>query len=177
MAVLLFFTGLLAVGIGSLWFIIAWFSVSILWGLACLFIPFVSFVFVFVHWEKARMPILVQMVGILLMVSAFFVGGECYTREFSASFRQYISQNFPEQYKQLGQLPSGDLLPSIKDFSGSGDNLPLEQDKQEGSEAEPAPKPGQKRIYKCVDANGRVTYSEQACEKQEVKTINISTTL
>jgi hypothetical protein len=175
MAALLFFLGLFIFVVGGLMFLVAWFSVSILWGLGCLFIPLVSIVFVFAHWDKAKTPLLAQVIGLILMVSALFVGGENFTRQYSVSFQQYMSQNYPDQYKKMGELPSGDMLPSIKDLY-SPDAEESDGNSSQSLEAN-TPLPGQKVIHKCVDAKGRVTYTEQRCANDTVKTINIKPSL
>lgn len=54
---LIFIGGLIALVYGFLLLITA-FRESILWGLGYLFIPFVSLIFVIVHWEEAKDPFL-----------------------------------------------------------------------------------------------------------------------
>ena len=54
---LIFIGGLIALVYGFLLLITA-FRESILWGLGYMFIPFVSLIFVIVHWEKAKDPFL-----------------------------------------------------------------------------------------------------------------------
>lgn len=61
-------TFLLAIGgailvFGNIWFVINAFRVSILWGLGCLFLPFVSFFFLFTNWDKAKQPFLISLLG------------------------------------------------------------------------------------------------------------------
>ena len=41
--------GVILAFIGNIWFLVAAFRVSIWWGLACLFLPFVSLFFLIVH--------------------------------------------------------------------------------------------------------------------------------
>lgn len=53
--------------IGGLWLLIVAFRTSILWGLAC-FIPFVSLIFVFTHWEESKAPFLTSLLGAILIV-------------------------------------------------------------------------------------------------------------
>ncbi|MFC1827334.1 excalibur calcium-binding domain-containing protein [Thermodesulfobacteriota bacterium] len=53
--------------IGSFGYLIATFRTSIIWGLSCLFLPFVSFIFLFVHWEKASKPFFTSMTGIAII--------------------------------------------------------------------------------------------------------------
>lgn len=50
------------------------FRTSILWGLGCLFVPFVALIFVVVHWDEAKTPFLrgllaipFYIVGIILL--------------------------------------------------------------------------------------------------------------
>lgn len=66
-------SGLIVFLIGSVGFLIATFRAGILWGLSCMFLPFVSFVFLFVHWKTASKPFLVSIVGIaILFLSTIF---------------------------------------------------------------------------------------------------------
>lgn len=69
--------GLILMGIGgialfifSIMLLIEAFKESVLWGLGYLFVPFVSLIFVIMHWDKAKGPF------IKLVVSAvvFFIG-------------------------------------------------------------------------------------------------------
>lgn len=68
---LLFYAGVIVSIIGGLWLLIMAFQTSVLWGLACLFIPFVSLIFVFTHWEEAKPAFLTSLGGAALV---FFAG-------------------------------------------------------------------------------------------------------
>lgn len=61
--------GLVIVVIGGLWYTIETFRVGILWGLSCLLLPLVSFVFLFVHWKVAARPFFVSMLGAALIIA------------------------------------------------------------------------------------------------------------
>ncbi len=70
---ILLISGLMVFLIGSVGFLIATFRVGILWGLSCMFLPFVSFIFLFVHWKTAAKPFLISMVGVaILFLSTMF---------------------------------------------------------------------------------------------------------
>lgn len=60
--------GMIMVAIGGIWFIIAAFSESIWWGLGCLLLPIIPFVFLIVHWEVAAKPFWYQVLGGMLYV-------------------------------------------------------------------------------------------------------------
>lgn len=64
---ILVISGLIVFLIGSVGFLIATFRVGILWGLSCMFLPFVSFIFLFLHWKKAAKPFIISMVGIAIL--------------------------------------------------------------------------------------------------------------
>ena len=67
-------SGLIVFLIGSVGVLIATFRAGILWGLSCMFLPFVSFVFLFVHWKTAAKPFLISMLGIaILFLSTLFL--------------------------------------------------------------------------------------------------------
>ncbi|MDF3058294.1 MAG: hypothetical protein K0R17_2509 [Rariglobus sp.] len=52
--------GLLIGFAASIWFIVISFKESILWGLACLFIPLASLVFTIMYWSDAKKPFLIS---------------------------------------------------------------------------------------------------------------------
>ena len=67
-------SGLIVFLIGSFGFLLATFRAGILWGLSCIFLPLVSFVFLFVHWKTAAKPFLVTLLGIaIVFLSTLFL--------------------------------------------------------------------------------------------------------
>ena len=44
------------------------FQESVLWGLGYLFVPFVSLVFVIMHWDKCKSPFLKSLIGVAIYV-------------------------------------------------------------------------------------------------------------
>jgi hypothetical protein len=64
----LFYAGCLVSIVAGLWLLVVAFKTSILWGLGSLIVPFVSLIFVFMHWQDARKPFLWSLLGIVLMV-------------------------------------------------------------------------------------------------------------
>lgn len=65
--------GLVLAFIGGLWFLVAAFRESVLWGLACLFIPIVQLFFLIVHWDEAKKPFLLQLLGLAAIVIAMLI--------------------------------------------------------------------------------------------------------
>ncbi len=53
---------------GGVLMLIATFRVNILWGLGSLFFPIVGLLFLCMHWDKARLPFLINLSGIALLV-------------------------------------------------------------------------------------------------------------
>jgi hypothetical protein len=68
MAPLLIFTGYAFLLVGGLLMLVAAFRQSVLWGLACLFVPVVSLFFLIVHWHAAKNAFAVQLIGGALVV-------------------------------------------------------------------------------------------------------------
>ena len=62
--------GLLIAVVGAIWLLVITFQTSVLWGLGSLLIPFVSLIFVVMHWEETKKPFLIQMAGVVLMIVA-----------------------------------------------------------------------------------------------------------
>ena len=70
---LLILLGLILFVIGGFWFLVAAFRESVLWGLACLFVPIVSLFFLIVHWSKARRPFFLQLLAFALFLVGFLI--------------------------------------------------------------------------------------------------------
>jgi uncharacterized membrane protein len=49
--------------LGGVFFLIEAFKESVIWGLACLLITPVSLVFIFLHWDVSKRPVLIQLAG------------------------------------------------------------------------------------------------------------------
>jgi hypothetical protein len=65
--------GLLLAFVGWLFFIVAAFRASILWGLGVLFVPVVWLVFLVLEWQHAKRPAGWFLWGIVLIVLGVFV--------------------------------------------------------------------------------------------------------
>jgi hypothetical protein len=63
--------GGLVVLVGAIMMLVAAFKESLMWGLGCLILPFVSLVFLVMHWQVAKKPFLIQLAGLAVMA----VGG------------------------------------------------------------------------------------------------------
>ena len=63
----LIYIGLAVFIIGGLGLLIAAFKESILWGLGCLLLAPISLVFLILHWDKAKNPFLLQLVGVAII--------------------------------------------------------------------------------------------------------------
>lgn len=62
-------TGIIVLVIGSFWYLITTFRTGILWGLSCMFLPFISLFFLFVHWKVAAKPFLISIFGVAIAFS------------------------------------------------------------------------------------------------------------
>ena len=72
----LFVVGVALAIIGAVWFLLGAFSEGILWGLAVMFIPFVSVIFLIVHWQRARWPFLLYLFGSALVIGVLVFAPE-----------------------------------------------------------------------------------------------------
>lgn len=52
------------------------FKTSILWGLGSLFVPFVSLIFIFMHWEKTKSPFLRSLLSIPFFIIGSLLSGQ-----------------------------------------------------------------------------------------------------
>ena len=65
--------GWLVCAIGGIWSLVVAFRTSILWGLGCLFVPFVSLIFLILHWHDAKKPFGVELLGLAIIFGSMFL--------------------------------------------------------------------------------------------------------
>jgi len=61
--------------LGGIWLLIVAFKESIWWGLGSLFIPFVSLIFVVLHWSVAKTPFLISLLSVVMVIAGAFMMG------------------------------------------------------------------------------------------------------
>ncbi|MFO0799566.1 MAG: hypothetical protein U0804_19015 [Gemmataceae bacterium] len=71
---IVYFAGLIACIAGSIWMLVLAFQESVLWGLGCLFIPFVGLVFLIMHWPATKNPLFVYVGGLVGLVLGTVLG-------------------------------------------------------------------------------------------------------
>ena len=64
--------GTLALLVSGIWLLVVSFQKHILWGLACIFVPFASLVFLCMNWDRAAKPFLIYLVGLGLCAGGIF---------------------------------------------------------------------------------------------------------
>jgi hypothetical protein len=69
LSMILLVSGLVVFLIGSIWYLITTFRVGLLWGLGCMFLPFISIIFLFLHWKVAARPFFISMLGVTIAFS------------------------------------------------------------------------------------------------------------
>lgn len=75
--VVLVILGAIIALVGSIWMLVEQFKTGILWGLACLFIPIVSLIWLIMHWEDGAKPFLVAVGGwALVLVGTMLSSGQ-----------------------------------------------------------------------------------------------------
>ena len=72
---LLWLVGGVMTTIGSIWFLIVAFKENIFWGLGCIFLPFVSLIFLCMNWYRAREPFMLQFTGFIIFYLGILLGG------------------------------------------------------------------------------------------------------
>ncbi len=68
-----YFLGSLIAAIGGIMILVAAFRESIGWGLGSLFVPFVSWIYVFTHWYEAKKGVSVWFLGVIVMATGIFL--------------------------------------------------------------------------------------------------------
>ncbi|WP_372741382.1 hypothetical protein [Neptunomonas sp.] len=72
---MMFYVGLGIFIIGGIGLLIAAFRTSILWGLAVLLVAPVAIIYLIVHWQDAKGPFKLQVVGLLIIVVLAYTNG------------------------------------------------------------------------------------------------------
>lgn len=90
---LLLLGGVLVFIVGGIMLLIAAFTVSIWWGIACLLLPPLMFLFIVLNWAKAKKPLLVQFVGVVLVIASGVMMGDALVSSLRnqpfSSYKQY----------------------------------------------------------------------------------------
>jgi len=69
----LYIVGALIAFVYGILFLVEAFKVHVGWGLGCLFVPFVSLVFLIMHWDVAKRPFLRSLLAIPFYVIAIIL--------------------------------------------------------------------------------------------------------
>lgn len=83
----IFFIGLLILCIGGIGLLIAAFRTGIIWGLTVLLIAPVSLLYLVLHWQNAKGPFKLQMLGLLIILVCAYISDK-------EGQPLYISTNF-----------------------------------------------------------------------------------
>jgi hypothetical protein len=67
MGIALLVLGAVAALVGGLMVLVAAFRTGVLWGLACLLVPFAGLVYVLTHWEESRTGFLLNLAGLAVV--------------------------------------------------------------------------------------------------------------
>ena len=72
---LLLFVGFAVMAVGGIWFLVVAFTEGVGWGLACMFIPFVSLYFLVKFWDNAKKPFFIQLAGLVPYILGIVLAG------------------------------------------------------------------------------------------------------
>jgi len=99
--------GLLISGVGALWLICVAFQESVAWGLGVLFVPFANIVFLFRHWDVAKKPFLISLLGGLLLGAAMAQNWDAISKqkEFAETMARFTGQPVPAPADQKPESP------------------------------------------------------------------------
>jgi hypothetical protein len=126
------FCGIFIFTFGSLTFIVAAFRIGIIWGLACVFIPGASMLFLFFHFKTGRKPFAISILGLALTLSAlipvyrggteFYLKNNTGKERFQCRGKTYCSEmtSCTEAKYYLQNCPGTKL-------DGNHDNIPCEK--------------------------------------------------
>jgi glutaredoxin len=110
LTIALLILGVLIAVIGAVMLIIAAFRENVWWGLAYLFVPMASLVFVCMHWSRAKTGFLVNLIGALVAV-----GGLAASPTVRAAITSGL--NFPKEMRELlgEKAPAKELTAQIQE--------------------------------------------------------------
>jgi hypothetical protein len=141
--------GLLMFVGGGLWLLIVAFCEKFWWGLFCFFFPPMQFLFVLLHWSKAKRPLLVQLLGIVIVAATTLRSNDFNYTHFQQTITQYkqlLHRDVAKGSSPQEQVP--EYSPDDPVIIGNTQTLE-------------ASKSGV--IYKCTDAEGHVTFTQKKC--------------
>lgn len=163
--------GLLIYLVGCVMLLVAAFSVGVVWGLLCLFLPPAQLLFIVMHWNKAWDALLMQLFGIA-MVFFFFtqMGGfdqVAIQQEWVKFSRQHgivvMTQSSSSTTVIESQPVQSVTAPSasggVQSVDGNGGVVSVTGVASKAVDDKP--------IYKCTDKDGNETYSRKACAGKE----------
>jgi hypothetical protein len=104
LALMVLFGGCLL--IASLWLLVVAFQESILWGLACLFVPLASLFFVITHWEQAKRPFALNAIGFAGFVVVMLLRGPSFGGRVQGTARAGATAS---AFVAIDQCPNGAL--------------------------------------------------------------------
>jgi hypothetical protein len=120
LALIITVLGFLMMAVGSVWFLIAAFRVSALWGIAVLFLPFANIFFLIKHWYDAKRPFQYQFLGFLMLI----IGSAMTFRAGAQVANGKMTQFEEELKKQLMEInigQEGEVPPGVNDgTNGTG---------------------------------------------------------
>jgi len=67
----MFMVGIVIAAIGGIWLLVLAFRENFIWGIGTIIVPFVSLIFVALHWGKTWKPFLVNVIGGVLIFTGF----------------------------------------------------------------------------------------------------------
>lgn len=73
---ILFIVGLIISTFAGIWFLVVAFRQSVLWGLGCLLVPFVSLIFLIIHWSEAKRPFVWSLIALLPIFAGIALSGQ-----------------------------------------------------------------------------------------------------
>jgi len=90
-------TGWVIAFVGGIMFLVVAFRESVLWGLAVLFIPFASLVFLIKYWSEVKKAFMLQLLGMLIFFLSIGTGSCSGSRPFRVAPKAAGTTKSPEQ--------------------------------------------------------------------------------
>lgn len=172
LTVTLLVLGSLIAAIGGIWLLVAAFGESIWWGLASLFVPFASLLFVILHWSKAKAAFCLGLLGTCVAIGGV-VSSPSIRQGFTASMAAASGAAAEGQQKPTAQALS-DQIQQKRDEIELGerqfreDNTALTQQFQALQAQRQALKPGDNSAVAAFNTEA-ATYQAKTAALRELR--------
>jgi hypothetical protein len=153
--------------LGSVMLLAAAFAASTAWGVLCLLLPPLQWVFAVLNWDKAWDGLLLQVLGIAMALAFYTQAGGMGEAQFAQAWGQFRHQHMLSPSSAGTVVIDSQTVQTLTAESATGGAADIQS--LSGDNAAVAVVAGaskavdDKPIFLCTDAQGKETYSTKPC--------------